>query len=54
MAFRAIQRRNSKNTQNTLPYGFYLLLRSKLQKKKKQRSKQKPLTVFMSIDRDKK
>ena len=34
MAFRAIQRRNSKNTQNTLPYGFYLLLRSKLQKKK--------------------
>ena len=54
MAFRAIQRRNSKNTQNTLPYGFYLLLRSTLQKKKKQRSKQKPLTVFMSIDRDKK
>ena len=33
MAFRAIQRRNSKNTQNTLLDGFYLLLRSKLQKK---------------------
>ena len=36
MEFRAIQRRNSKNTQNTLLDGFYLPLRSKLQKKNKQ------------------
>ena len=48
---RAIQRRNSKNTQNTLLDGFYLLLRSKLQKKT---NKQKLLTLFISVNPDKK
>ena len=52
MEFRAIQRQNSKNTQNTLLDGFYLLLRSKLQKKKA--NKQKLLTLFISVNRDKK
>ena len=49
MAFRAIQRRNSKNTQNTLLYGFYLLLRSKLQKKKTK--KQTKTTDGIYVDR---
>ena len=51
MEFRAIQRRNCKNTQNTLLDGFYLLLRSKLQKKT---NKQKLLTLFICVNRDKK